>query len=83
MNSEERMNAKILMMFHKQMVKRVKERTGAHTVMHVKGDWVNGKKINYLLIRSKEKEVRVGAEHSFDDYTAENYEEAINEFLKD
>lgn len=76
------METTIKILFHKQMVRKVKQNTKAHTVMHVKNANVGGQRVNYLLIKGYDSkgeplEVKVGGEQDFEDYTENQYNQAI------
>lgn len=65
------------MLFHKSNLNRVKKATGAQHVIHIKN--YQGK-INCLLIRGKEGEVKYGGRRSFSDWTEQDYDNAIKSY---
>jgi hypothetical protein len=69
----------ILAMFHKNQVKKVKEKTGATHVIHIRN--YDGDK-NCLQIKKGDKQIKFGSALDFNEWTETDYNNAINEFNK-
>jgi len=74
-------NWKLIAMFHKNNVARVKREAKVHHVVHIKDHKnKNGYRVNCLLIKSKKGEVKYGGAKDFNSWTADDYTNAINSF---
>jgi|GEM_PF-3566277 hypothetical protein len=75
-------NWMIPMLFHKSNLNRVKKGTGAYHVIHVKNHVrEKGGKVDCLLIRGEEGEVKYGGSgKDFNQWTEEDYTNAINSY---
>lgn len=67
---------------HKNLILKVKKKTGASHVGHIKGIVrEDGVKINCIWIKSDKGEIKYGGEKDFADFTAQDYDNAATQYL--
>ena len=72
---------KMISLFHKSNVNKVKQQTGAFHVIHIK-DFCDSNKdrLNCLLIKGKKGEAKYGGQKNFNSWTNQDYQNAIKSY---